>query len=389
MLSQSTTRRRLRIAYVVHDYNRHGGHSRYVAELATRFKRDHEVHVYANTFDEPEPDDLTFHRVPAWRPNALASILSFVVPATFGVGCGFDIVHAQGLCGLRHNVATAHFCQPAWHGALAQVNRGLTWKQWLARLLITPLERRALCGRGTRRVIAISEGVRADLARYFRRADGVRLIYHGVDLDTFHPRNRPRYRDEVRASLGIDPASCLALFVGNLQKGAAAAIRAVARVPGVRLLLVSGSDAAADRAVAEAESVADRVLFAAHSKQVERYYAAADLFVFPTLYEPYGMVISEAMASGLPVITPRTAGAAELITHGISGWLTAAAWDVEEIAAGLRTLAAAAPRRAAMGAAARAAVEAYTWDDAARRTMDVYREVVGTLQGNSGACPPC
>jgi UDP-glucose:(heptosyl)LPS alpha-1,3-glucosyltransferase len=378
MVSQSTTAQRLRIAYVVHDYNRHGGHSRYVAELATRFKRDHEVHVYANTFDEPEPDDLTFHRVPAWRPNALASILSFVLPATLGVRGGYDIVHSQGLCGLRHNVATAHFCQPAWHGALAQENRGLTWKQWLARLLITPLERRALCGRGTRRVIAISQRVRADLAQYFHRADGVRLVYHGVDLDTFHPRHLQRYRDEVRAALGIDPHTCLALFVGNLQKGAAAAIRAVARVPGVQLLLVSGSDTAADRAVALAENVADRVLFQAHSKQVERYYAAADLFVFPTLYEPYGMVISEAMASGLPVVAPRTAGAAELIRHGVSGWLTASAWDVEEIAAGLRTLATDTPRRAAMGSAARAAVETYTWDAAARRTMDVYREVIQT-----------
>jgi UDP-glucose:(heptosyl)LPS alpha-1,3-glucosyltransferase len=372
----STTPRRLRIAYVVHDYNRHGGHSRYVAELATRFKRDHEVHVYANTFDEPDADGLVFHRVAAWRANALASILSFVVPATLGVRGGYDIVHAQGLCGLRHNVATAHFCQPAWHGALAEVNRGLTWKQWLARALITPLERRALCSPNTRRVIAISQQVRADLAQYFQREDGVRLVYHGVDLETFHPRSRERYRDEVRTALGIAPDACLALFVGNLQKGAATAIRAVARVPQMRLLLVSGSDAAADRAVADAENVGNRVIFVAHSKQVERYYAAADLFVFPTLYEPYGMVISEAMAAGLPVVTPRTAGAAELIDHGVSGWLTDAAWDVAQVADGLRLLSADAPRRAAMGAAARSAVEAYTWDEAARRTMDVYREIV-------------
>ena len=46
----SAADRRLRIAFVVHDYNRHLGHGRYVAELATRFKRDHEVHVFANTF---------------------------------------------------------------------------------------------------------------------------------------------------------------------------------------------------------------------------------------------------------------------------------------------------------------------------------------------------
>src|SRR5262249_54992925 len=106
---------RLRIAFVVHDYNRHLGHSRYVAELATRYNRAHDIHIYANTFDEPHPQELTFHRILAWRRFALTSCLSFIVPATLGVRGNYDIIHAQGLCGLRHNVATAHFCQPAWY----------------------------------------------------------------------------------------------------------------------------------------------------------------------------------------------------------------------------------------------------------------------------------
>ena len=152
--------RRLRIAFVVHDYNRHMGHSRYVAELASRFKGDHEVHVFANTFDEPDPVGITYHHVPAWRANALASILSFVLPATAMVRGRFDIVHAQGLCGLRHNVATAHFCQPGWYDALVRANGALTWRQSLSRALITPLERLALAKRSTRRVIAISDLMR-------------------------------------------------------------------------------------------------------------------------------------------------------------------------------------------------------------------------------------
>jgi UDP-glucose:(heptosyl)LPS alpha-1,3-glucosyltransferase len=147
-------------------------------------------------------------------------------------------------------------------------------------------------------------------------------------------------------------------------------------VPGVRLVLVSGSDATADRAVAEAEGVAGRVTFVPATRQIHRHFAAADLFVFPTLYDPYGMVISEAMATGLPVVTSRAAGAAEIITHGVDGWLTDGPWDVDQIAAGLGALAADAGLRARMGAAARAAVEAYTWDRAADQTMAVYREVL-------------
>ena len=61
---------RLRIAFVVHDYTRVLGHSRYVAELAERFAADHDVHVFANRF-ENLPPGITRHRVPAVRFSAL------------------------------------------------------------------------------------------------------------------------------------------------------------------------------------------------------------------------------------------------------------------------------------------------------------------------------
>jgi UDP-glucose:(heptosyl)LPS alpha-1,3-glucosyltransferase len=372
----SAADRRLRIAFVVHDYSRHVGHGRYVAELASRFRGDHDVHVFSNTFEATDPAGITYHHVPAWRPNALACILSFVLPATALVRGRFDIIHAQGLCGLRHNVATAHFCQPGWDDAMARANGRLSWRQTLSRALITPLERLAFAKRSTRRVIAISGRVRDDLARYYGRRDGVRVVYHGVDLDTFHPRNRARYRDQARAELGAAPGECLALYVGNLQKGAAAAIRAVARVAGVKLVLVSGSNPDADLAIARAEGVADRVVFHPFSKQIEWFFAAADVFLFPTLFETYGMVISEAMAAGLPVVTSRAAGASELIEHGGDGWLTADPWDPGPIADGLRALAADPALRGRMGAAARSKIEAYTWDRVAEETLTVYREAL-------------
>jgi UDP-glucose:(heptosyl)LPS alpha-1,3-glucosyltransferase len=372
----TTLDRRLRIAFVVHDYNRHMGHSRYVVELASRFRRDHEVHVFANTFEENDAAGITYHHIPAWRANALASILSFVLPATSLVRGRFDIVHAQGLCGLRHNVATAHFCQPGWYNALVSANGALTCRQAISRALITPLERLALAKPSTRRVIAISDRIRQDVAHYFGRSDGVSVIYHGVDLELFHPRNRAVYCDRLRSELGTAPGECLALFVGGLWKGAAAAIRATARVEGVKLVLVSSSNPDADRGVASDFGITDRVVFRPLSKQVEQYFAAADVFLFPTLYEPYGMVISEAMAAGLPVVTSQAAGAAELIEHGESGWLTAEPWNVDQIAEGLQTLAADPDLRSRMGVAARAAIEKHTWDHAAAQTMAVYHETV-------------
>ena len=375
--------RRLRIAFVVHDYNRHMGHSRYVAELASRYKRDHEVHVFANTFEEPEPTGMTYHHVPAWRANALASILSFVLPATVMVRGPFDIVHAQGLCGLRQDVITAHICQPAWFEAADRYAGRPAWRKWVFREVVTRLDRLVMRPRAAARFIAPSERVRGELHRHYRLAERVRVIPHGTDIEVFHPRNRARWRDAVRADLGLRESDFVSLYVGDLQKALPAAIRAVARTADVRLVAVSRSDSGPYARLAAEERIAGRTRFLPSTAHVERYFAAADVFLFPTLYDAFGLVAAEAMASGLPVITSRAAGAAELIEHGKDGWLTADPWDPDQIAEGLRALAADPGLRQRMASAARSRIESYTWDRAAEQTMAVYREAVAlAARGN-------
>jgi UDP-glucose:(heptosyl)LPS alpha-1,3-glucosyltransferase len=364
---------RLRIAFVVHDYNRHLGHSRYVAELAGRYRHEHDVHVFTNTVDDPDTAGITFHHVPAWRPNALASILSFVVPGTLAVRGRFDVVHAQGLCGLRHTVATAHFCQAAWYTALRRQGQRLSWKQHTTLRLVTGLERRALCQPQTRRVVAVSRLVRENMAEFYGRTAGVEVVYHGTDVERFHPDNRGRFRREVRAAVGVPDDRFVALYVGDLKKGAAAAVRAVAKTPGITLLIVSGSDTTQVRRTAGEADVTDRVIFHPHSRRVETFFAAADAFVFPTVYDPFGLVITEAMASGLPVVTSRAAGAAELVTPGVDGFVTDEPWDADAIAAHLAALRDSPNLRDSVGHAARRRVEPLTWDRTAAETLAVYR----------------
>jgi UDP-glucose:(heptosyl)LPS alpha-1,3-glucosyltransferase len=368
--------RRLRIAFVVHDYNRHIGHSRYVAELASRFRLEHEVHVFTNTVDDPDVAGLTFHHIPALRFNALASAVSFIPLGTLLVRGRFDVIHAQGLCGYRHNLATAHFCQPAWYDALLRHGVRLTWKQQMFRRLLSKLERRALCQPTTKRVIAISELMRTNLSQLYGRQQNVDLVYHGTDIVGFHPSNRERYRIEVRSAAGIGDDRFTALYVGDLKKGAAAAIRATAKAPGATLLLLTGSQTAPFRALAEAEGVADRTIFLPFSKKVATFFAAADAFVFPTIYDPFGLVITEAMASGLPVITSRAAGASELITTGTDGLLTEDPWDADSIAAHLCRLRDDPGLRERLGSAARARIEPFTWDRTASETLVSYRRIV-------------
>ena len=375
--------RRLRIAFVVHDYNRHMGQSRYVAELASRFKRDHEVHVFANTFEDPDPVGITYHHVPAWRSERPVDY-SHVRPTGHRAGTG-SIRHRPRPGSLRAPAQRRHrpFLPAGLVRRYGPGERGADLASGSVAGPDRPARAFRVSEKSTRRVIAVSDLIRRDLAQFFRRADGVKVIYHGVDSELFHPRNRMLCRDRLRLELGAAPGQCLALFVGGLWKGAAAAVRAAARVDGVRLVLVSPSNTDADRAVVHAEGAADRVVFHPFSRHIEQFYAAADVFLFPTIYETYGMVISEAMASGLPVITSRAAGAAELIEHGETGWLTADPWNVDQIAEGLQALADDSGLRQRMGAAARSKIEAYTWDRAAEQTMAVYGEAVAQAVGGN------
>jgi UDP-glucose:(heptosyl)LPS alpha-1,3-glucosyltransferase len=344
--------------------------------LATRFKRTHEVHVFANSFEESTPEGLTYHHVPAWRRNALTSILSFVLPATLTVSREFDIIHAQGLCGLRQNVVSAHICQAAWYGAMVSNAGRPGWRKRLFHAVVSRLERLAFRPGAAQRFIAVSQQLRDDLEAHYGRQDRVRVIPHGVDTDAFHPRNRALWRLAVLRDIGLSESACVALYVGDMQKAMPAAIRAVARVPGVQLVAVSRSPAGPYLALAREEGASDRVHFLPPTVQVERYYAAADLLLFPTFYDSFGLVVTEAMASGLPVVVSRAAGAAELIDHGRDGFLVDDPWETAGLAEAVGCLVRDVALRARLGDGARRKAERYTWDETARLTMAVYQEVV-------------
>jgi UDP-glucose:(heptosyl)LPS alpha-1,3-glucosyltransferase len=366
---------RLRIAFVVHDYNRVLGHSRYVVELAERFAGAHDVHVFANRFDRL-PASIVGHHVPAVRLSALSTIFSFVLPASLMVGGRFDIVHAQGLTVLAPDIVTAHISNARWlEGRRLLEGTGLSWRERLFGALVIPAERRSLRDdRAT--AIAISAGLRDDLARGYGRSGETVVIPHGVDQGQFHPGVRARFRTSVRQQHAIGDTVPLFLFVGDLRKGMEAAVRALAATPTAHLLSVSRTPPDTYRRIASECGVADRVTLLPATGAVEHYYGAADALVLPTPYDAFGMVITEAMACGLPVITTPFAGAAELLTDGVHGRLVQSPTDIAGLAAAMNQLASDAGARERMGASAAALMLEHTWDRVADRTLEVYYEHV-------------
>ena len=296
----------MRIGLVTHDYERTGGHSRYVVELSRRFARDHDVHVFANTFGEPLPSGARPHVIPALRRTALTTILSFAASRPAG-GVPLDIVHAQGISGAPANVVTAHICNARWLDARRGPDGRASYKDRLFAAAVVPLERR-LFARPDVRAIAVSRVVARDLIECYHRKGEIDVIPHGVDLDQFNPERSASLRQAARLAYGVGDRAFVALFVGDLRKGADTLIDAASRVPHVTVLLVSRADPSPLLSRAAQLGCANRVIAAGLTREIERAYAAADTFVLPTPYDAYGMVITEAMACGLPVVTTRSRG---------------------------------------------------------------------------------
>ena len=229
-------------------------------------------------------------------------------------------------------------------------------------------------------ISANSERTGNDLVRFYGADPAkIKVIYNGVDAERFSPANA-RHRGEVRRRYGIPEDALVVLFVGEYRrKGLATVVRAVGHLddPRVHLLAVGRGDAEHYRILAAQAGIGGRATFAGPTRDVERVFGAADLFAFPTYYEPFGMVITEAMASGLPVITPRSAGASEMIEDGVSGLLLDRPGDPEELGGKIRSLLSGEAGRREMGRRARPAVSGYGWAQVAEDTLSLYYHSLG------------
>ena len=201
-------------------------------------------------------------------------------------------------------------------------------------------------------------------------------VYNGVDLARFHPDNRPRWRGDMRTSLGIPAEAWLIAFVGSgfERKGLGPLLDAVARLGDrrVRVLVAGKGRTEAYREMAARLGVADAVTWVAPRPDVERIYATADVVALPARYEPFGNVHLEALASGVPVVTSMATGGAEVVGDGVSGAVVATPAP-EEIARGLRGLRDSDAGR--LRVAARAAAEPFTYAAQVEGLEEIYRRL--------------
>ena len=376
----------MRIALITHEFEPRSGQGRVNYELARHMLgRGVDVVLVADQVDpallrlganwvkvHPRRQELNLLKV--WDFARLASV------AVDSVRREVDIVHGNGFVLDRpHEINTSNFVHGAWWRSAARSPRRphtlLQAYHALHTVLNTRWERRAY--RKAELVVAVSDLVRHELASIGVPQDRIRVVLNGVNLEEFRPG------EGDRRALGLPEGVPLALFVGEIQsrrKNLDTLLRALVRVPALHLAVTGAVRRSPYPRLASLLGVDRRVHFMGHRDDVPEMMRAADVFVLPSRYEPLGLVLLEALASGLPVVTAATVGAAELVNEDC-GIVLSDPNDAGALGAALTSIVNDGEARLRIRTAARKVAEQHSWERTAEQYLALYRTVAASRPG--------
>ncbi|MEA3120299.1 MAG: hypothetical protein QOI13_3569 [Paraburkholderia sp.] len=298
----------------------------------------------------------------------------------------YDVLHVNGfITWWPADVNTAHFVHNGWlrSGYFPFTVAGgiRSAYQLLYTRVNARLERWAY--RRSRVVVAVSHKVAAELhAIALTPAQRVDVIHNGVDAHGFACARGDRAR------FGLPTDAFLLLFAGDLRtprKNLDTVLAALKRLPDRVHLAVAGIVPGSPYPdEARALGIESRVHFLGLVKDMPVLMRSVDAFVFPSRYDPMGLVVLEAMAAGLPVVTARTVGGAEIMTPAC-GIVLDDPNDANALVAAIAWLAASADARGVMGAAAQELAAGYGWLRMAARYIALYRQLAGERGKSAGA----
>lgn len=316
----------MKLAIIRQRYNPFGGAERFVERALAGLERsDLDVTLITRRWNGPEGRFHRqvcdpFHLGSTWRDASFAKAACRAVAAG-----GFDLVQSHEKVPCCDIYRAGDGLHRAWLARRARL-LGLRGRAWMN---LNPFNHYTLAAEETlfrsprlRVVICISKLVRREIQEWFGLPEErLPVVYNGIDLAAYNPGVKTGGQ-EVRRQLGIPPDAPLFLFVGSgyERKGLGGLLAAL---PREGWLLVVGKDKheARYRDMAERLGILPRVRFLGPRQDVRPYYGAADVFAFPTVYEPFGNVILEAMACGLPVVTTPDCGGADLVVEGVNGFV--------------------------------------------------------------------
>ncbi len=327
----------------------------------------------------PAPGRIVWHRVPDIPGPYLVRYIWWFISNhlrrwwdTRIRGLCYDLIYSPGINCLDADVIVVYHVFSEFYNrikdGLRLIKKPVTSWPWLIHRhlyyrLIIALERRIY--HNPRLTLgSLSSTVSSLVYLHFKKTSCV--IYPGVDSAVFNPETRYSRRAEARARFGISNNQFALLIIGNdwHEKGLSCLLEAMGLLKDLSLLLlVRGRDERApyERAI-EKLGLTGMVRFLDRLPDVVQFYAAADLYVGPSLYDSFAIPVAEAMACGLPVIASIQAGVSEIVTDGENGFILRDPKDVEGLAEKIRLLYEDTDMCSRLGQKAAQTISQFTWE---------------------------
>jgi UDP-glucose:(heptosyl)LPS alpha-1,3-glucosyltransferase len=381
----------MRIAFIIYNYSESkGGVERYAYNLAEYLSKEgDEIHIFCHrVFEKPGSERIILHTVPSFPFYSPLKHLFFARNVARVVKEDrFDIIHGFGRTYSQDIYRVGSGCH--WEYLKSRYSSMDNIVGWIIQYLnprnriIMNLEKKSFTPGAYKKIICISNRVKEEIKRYYNvPEEDIKVIYNGVDLERFNIYDREKYRSQTRTQLALSDNKIVLLFVGSgfERKGLRYAMESIALVPqeqrGHLVLLVIGKgNINKYKSLARKYNIEHQILFMGAQTNIASYYYASDIFLFPTLYEPFGNVCLEAMASGLPVITTRIAGVSEIMSSSIDSFVVENPSDTFAIAEKIRFLLDKVWREN-MGRAAYLCASKYSMQNNFKAVKEIYKEII-------------
>jgi len=373
-----------------------GGISRVVHNLAQKLgEQGNEVHIVTcwenGTLEEEVGNSVYVHRVHTYEINS-NSFINWVLQFNFPLveksvkvaneSGRFDVIHAHDWLTafaaktLKHIysiplVSTIHATESGRnHGLhndiqryISSVEWWLTYESWI--------------------VIVNSRFMKDEVRNTFQLPeDKIRVIPNGVNLDKFKNYSRD---NEFRRNYASDNEK-IVFFVGRLvnEKGAHILISAVPKIINYYRdvkFIIAGKGLQLDylRKMSEEMGISSKIYFTGYISEEElaKLYKCSDVAVFPSLYEPFGIVALEGMLANVPVVVSDAGGLSEIVEHGIDGMKSYVGNSNSLADSILEILLNPEKAEKIKSKAMEKVFLMYNWDIISSQTLDVYNEIVG------------
>jgi UDP-glucose:(heptosyl)LPS alpha-1,3-glucosyltransferase len=372
----------VKIALIRKDFSpKGGGGERYAVDLA-RNLRDigHEVHVFAYRYEPLK--GLSFHTVEVpLKPFGLQN-WTFAKNVRLALSRNeFDIVNGLSQIYPQDIYRLGDGIHKHWLSVRRPTIFGHLWDKVSPRhRLLLHLEKKIFSPENYKRIITNSKLCKQHAITYYKVPPQlVDVIYCGVDFAIFNSSVRNEGA-QLRTSLGIGRKVIVVLFVGTnyARKGLDTLLQAISRLKykeKYRLLVVGKGNIPRYERLAQSLGLQEITVFCGFQQRMPPFYGAADIFVLPSYYDPFGNVCLEAMACGLPVITTRETGVSELMAHGKSGFVMDHPENIPALAGWLEDLEDSELRRS-MGAEAQEQATFMTIERNVKHTILAYEKVL-------------